>query len=322
MTHSLLDGPALDRKLKAAIKNADQVKLAVAFWGRDASNRLGLKPKAKVICNLKSGGTNPDEIRKMLNDKIEVRQHNSLHAKIGCIGNEMSFVGSSNMSANGLGEEGGATKGWEESNIVFPNLEENVEKRFDSLWNSSKKITQKCLERAEESWRKRQQANNTVAASRHKSESFRQLLENDPNWAKANNIYIVVYLTPTEEDESVLGRAAASAVDKYGSKFDVYWDWADLPKDAYLINYHMSPKGSLTFDGIYKRHPDFRDFKEDGDWFQAAYLVKEIARTRLQKEDKADLRKAVSLCIRDKKACEEGSYCFPASDLVDYLGKN
>lgn len=321
MTHSLLDGPALDRKLKAAIKNADQVKLAVAFWGRGASNRLGLKPKAKVICNLKSGGTNPDEIRKMLNEEIEVRQHNSLHAKIGCIGNEMSFVGSSNMSANGLGEEGDATKGWEESNIVFPSLERSVEKRFDSLWNSSKKITQKCLERAEETWRKRQQANNTVTASQHKSKSFRRLLSKNPDWLKTNNIYVVVYPKLTKEDELAVRPTRKRVKVEYGPKFDVYWEWTTLPKDAHLLDYAQSPGKRLAFHGIYQRLPELRDFKEKRVCYQVTLKVKEIDGVTLQSADKEVLKKAVALCIKDKKACKDGTYCFPVSDLVDYLEK-
>ena len=324
MSYKLLTGPELDVRLNKAIKTTDQVKLAVAFWGRGASDRLNLKRGAKIICNLTSGGTNPDEIRIIRDKKIEVRQHNNLHAKIGCVGEEMSFVGSSNMSANGLGDEGDATKGSEESNIVFSNLEKSIEKRFDSLWKSSKKITNKCLERAEEAWRTRRQANYKADPSKLKAMSFRNMLLNDLDQIKDYNSYVVVFINDvwTKEDDRIYESAKVHAKEKYGSDFDVYWDWSELPEDAYLINYCKPPQGRLSYEGIWRRHPDSPDFKEKGDWFQAARLVKEIPGITLGEEDKADLKKAVALCIKGRKACEAGTYCFPVSDLVDYLGKN
>ncbi len=97
MNYLLLTGPELSERLKTEIRNKKKPKLAVAFWGQGAGEKLEIPKGAKIVCNLTSGGTNPNEIRALIKQGVNVKQHNSLHAKIGYVGGDFSFVGSSNV---------------------------------------------------------------------------------------------------------------------------------------------------------------------------------------------------------------------------------
>lgn len=51
------------------LRQADTARLAVAFWGKGAIERLGLNRPglvAKILCNLDSGAYNPAELRRIL----------------------------------------------------------------------------------------------------------------------------------------------------------------------------------------------------------------------------------------------------------------
>lgn len=83
--------------------------LAVAFWGRGAAERLGLLGRSagqKIICNLRMGGTNPDEIERLMTEGVEVRQADDLHAKVYLF-DQAVVIGSSNASSNGLSFQDG-----------------------------------------------------------------------------------------------------------------------------------------------------------------------------------------------------------------------
>jgi hypothetical protein len=60
-----LDGYKASAKIRDLASQSANVRAAVTFWGDGAAEKLGLLTKgaaATVICNLKSGGTNPHEI--------------------------------------------------------------------------------------------------------------------------------------------------------------------------------------------------------------------------------------------------------------------
>ncbi len=62
-------------QLRELTKSSSSIRIAVAFWGAGASEQLGLAPRAadsRIICNLKSGGTNPDEIRAQTHKMVGV----------------------------------------------------------------------------------------------------------------------------------------------------------------------------------------------------------------------------------------------------------
>ena len=67
--------PSMIRKILEDA-SADQIRIAVAFWGNGAVESLRLNEfingnrnwsLAKVVCNLRTGGSNPSEVERLVN---------------------------------------------------------------------------------------------------------------------------------------------------------------------------------------------------------------------------------------------------------------
>ena len=189
-----IDGPELSRQLANALKNAKTARLAVAFWGLGATERLGLQHKAgvklQIVCNLLSGGTNPHEIRTLLSSGVDVRQLNDLHAKIGVI-DKLSFLGSSNMSTNGLGDEGDEA-GWREANVIYNHERREIYEMFEGFWENSSKIEEVDLDKAALAWAARRRGN---AAATTMDQTLIDVLRSAPAQLDALNVRMVVYDT-------------------------------------------------------------------------------------------------------------------------------
>ncbi len=82
---------------------------AVAFWCKGAEALIPKNVKPRIICDLTSGGTNPQVVRDFLERcKDKVKHLDSLHAKV-YVGKNAAIVTSANASINGLGFEGNDT---------------------------------------------------------------------------------------------------------------------------------------------------------------------------------------------------------------------
>ena len=109
----------------AAIKDifgdAEEIRIAVAFWGEGALKMIGglngATTTIRVLCNLDSGACNPVEIERLL-AVAEVKSHPKLHAKVYWTPKAM-VLGSSNASTNGLWGEASETRGWREANLLI-----------------------------------------------------------------------------------------------------------------------------------------------------------------------------------------------------------
>ena len=97
-----LDGKDLADKIREVV-TGDNVKCAVAFWGKDMAAELGVKPDWKFICDVKMGGTSADALRALgaPNNK-NLRHIEYLHAKV-YISSVGVVIGSANASFNALG---------------------------------------------------------------------------------------------------------------------------------------------------------------------------------------------------------------------------
>lgn len=131
------------------------LRCAVAFWGEGSQNLVGAG--AKIICNLKAGGTNPFALRRLA--KADIRQSDRLHAKV-YIGKTRAIIGSANASANGLGLEGAEQSAWIEAGIETADLG-GVIRWFQSLWDDSSEISEADWRAAQEAWIFRQGAKPT-----------------------------------------------------------------------------------------------------------------------------------------------------------------
>ena len=158
-------------QIEELVQQAQEVKVAVAFWGRDSEvifTSHADKP-IRIICNLQSGGTNPQSIRTLkTRPNIEVRQLEKLHAKV-VFSEKSAIVGSANLSIAGLSRETDEDSGWIEAGIKTEATDqlEQIGVWYENQWELSRKIEDTDLKEAQERWnlRPRHELENSVKKS-------------------------------------------------------------------------------------------------------------------------------------------------------------
>lgn len=133
-------------QLEQLLDDEQELSLAFAFWGEGAVGLISDRPGKNfhVLCNLKSGGTNPYVIRELCelaassDARIQIRQCDRLHAKIA-IGIHKTLIGSANISANGLGLGDQRTAHWLEAGVLTSDeaVVGGARDWFDELWQSN-----------------------------------------------------------------------------------------------------------------------------------------------------------------------------------------
>lgn len=149
---TFLFGDKLCYEIRKILREPD-VRIAVAFWGNGSEQWVTAK-SAKIVCNLKMGGTNPCEMKRIAErEGVEVKQSDRLHAKV-YIGGGKAIVTSANASANGLGLEDDEQAGWDEAGILIDESAA-VTEWFDRQWLSAKKIEPSDWRDAKRKWKQR-----------------------------------------------------------------------------------------------------------------------------------------------------------------------
>ncbi len=140
--------------------------IAVAYWGKDAINEIGLTAKitadpkrVRVICDLMTGSCNPEPIRSLIKRDVQVRTLDGMHAKVWICGDRV-ITGSANASINGLGYDDTSTL---TANSEAAILSESnciavaARKWFNEIWieSNSKRVGEEELLRAEAQWKEK-----------------------------------------------------------------------------------------------------------------------------------------------------------------------
>jgi hypothetical protein len=145
-----LVGKKLDEAI-IKICRSQRLYIAVAFWGKGAEKTIGRigKRDVKIICNLASGGTNPDIIEALSNEwpNRHIKQNDRLHAKVW-IGDDEIVITSANASTNGLGLEGREAH-WIEAGVRMKERQDIIE-WFNAQWKQSRQITLPQIELAKQ----------------------------------------------------------------------------------------------------------------------------------------------------------------------------
>lgn len=143
-----------------AVIAGDDVRCAVAFWGDGAFKALfGTKTrasKARVICDLSMGGTNPEELVLLgAPDNAKLKHLSGLHAKL-YLSNAGMVVTSANASNRGIGfvEPAALT---ECGTAHRPNTTafRRAVKWFETIWKSADDVDPKALTAARAAWARR-----------------------------------------------------------------------------------------------------------------------------------------------------------------------
>ena len=324
MSFRIASGPELIKSLQAAVSSEAEICLAVAFWGAGAADRLGLTGghKARVICNLSMGGTNPSEIRKLLKRGVNVLQHSKLHAKIGIVGTGLSFVGSSNMSANGLGFEAADLTGWEEANVLFDHVDQDVLERFEALWNQSQSITKDDLKAAEKSWR----ARRTLCLQELKvPESDRislwTAISTNSDRLRSFPCSIAYYYEMDDDEKQEFFAAEKAIKAEFGKGRTAFMDWDDLP-EGYIIEACRSRKrGSHIKDvGITRKPPNAPTYTNGKTPFQVVDKIRELPGfMAIKKTDLENFKELLLRYIGGRKP--KTSRVIPMQEIMDFYAE-
>jgi hypothetical protein len=151
------------KRLYAEIKRIAaerQARCAVAFWGCGAAGQFKHPKGVRLVCNLATGGTNPAVIVDLRERGANVRQHDTLHAKV-YVGQVNAVVTSANASTNGLGLEDREQARWVEAGVLLK-VTPPLEAWFEDIWNHSRAITRFDLEKATKLWAARQRGKPSV----------------------------------------------------------------------------------------------------------------------------------------------------------------
>jgi hypothetical protein len=252
-TTLFLDEVGALAKVKELFGRAKQAKIAVAFWGRDAVETLGIdRPSLEVdiVCNLDSGACNPFEIEKLqkLRPDRPVWSDPRLHGKLYWTPHGI-VVGSSNASTNGLAVEEGLA-GWAEANVFSDasNLIKATLEWFNARKNASYEITDTHLRLAEAIWKKRaQSASPGIQLTGDLGAAVRSASAN-PVWSK---IKLAIYsedLSKEAKKQIKDDRATNPALKDY----DVYESWHDaIEADDWLLDFRLGDT-KAAFGGYWR----------------------------------------------------------------------
>lgn len=332
----ILDGEQTRRELKEAVGDSKKrkVRFAVAFWGKGIIDELSIDPSnTEIVCNLSMGGTNPDVIIELLDQGAVVRHSNQLHSKL-YLTDSIAVIGSSNASANGLSMEGKECSGWLETNIVFSaekfrELYEDAETHFESIWTAATPLDElddPALVKASEAWKKKRHSNPFIGVEEDKDLLWH--IEYKPEVFKdGHEVYIVVtraegsneYQSKLIEEQQKFEGHTGCTDDSWLSGYE---DFGELPKDAYLVDFHIGPKlGNFSFEGFYERQSNRKDveFENDGPnvsmqmcmYLEEIYGIKRVGNLKKWKTLIANL------VDRDS---DEGEF-YSIRDFIDKVGR-
>lgn len=269
----LLDEKQALEAIRALLETSDTARLAVAFWGAGAIDRLGLnRPglSAQILCNLDSGACNPAELRKMRElPGVTTRSHPALHAKVYWTP-EGAVLGSSNASANGLALEGDAVSGWAEANVGLADLGvlQEIEVWFDRLFAAGYVISDADLDRAEQVWQER--AKMAPPGARLVGDLV-SAYRNAPGHLAWKRVKLAYWQDPlTEADETRLAKLKEEKA--FRSTISAYSRWSDrIAADDWVLDFDLSAKNT-RFTGLWKALPD--DVGRSG--FRLVYQVQQL----------------------------------------------
>lgn len=300
--------------LRAMVAEEASLDVAVAFWGdgADATIHPDDGKPLRVICNLRSGGTNPAVI-KLLVDRakamahVQIRQCDRLHAKL-VVGPTSAIIGSANVSANGLGLEGVEVAHWLEAAIQTAERHEvhSAQEWFNQLWlsNDSRPITDQDLADATEAYDKNRDGRPDY--SRKAPFSFDNYSVAD---LEDRNAYALLYTSrPGPEAEARAKQHEDAEIIEHGSNgqsgkglerwsFETWPDSLDTTEKNEYLCIIWNENGGVTVDGACRMTGTRLDFiyedsNKDG-WVDLAKPSTTLLGRRLLQVDRQRIAKSV-----------------------------
>lgn len=298
--------------IKAAFEDAERADLAVAYWGLDAVKRLGVGGIAgpvRILCDAWSGACNPEELERILKleTDVELRTLRGLHTKV-YLTPDCVIVGSSNASANGLGEEG-EEAGNSEAAIQTsdPALVAASRAWFEEKWKltDTTPVTTNDLPALRLLWKARRQSR---PLDRMAGRTLLEALRNNPEFFRDRPIRVVAYENGTVSPiaEKKFRQLAPTAytkhqLEKYKNSIPYYEDdgtW-DVSPGEYILDFGYSRKAKkVSSAGFWRVRAEdpFHRFGSEGRIILCD-RVHTFGGLKLTKSDQDEIGKQISLYL-------------------------
>ncbi|WP_160818441.1 phospholipase D-like domain-containing protein [Nitrosomonas oligotropha] len=268
-----IDTNKYEKAVRELLSKKGEKYLAVAFWGKGAEALLSeyFNHEVKVICNLTSGGTNPEVIEHIRNiPNTHVRQLDNLHAKV-LIGEDSAIIGSANLSTNGLSLEGSELHGWEEAGyrVSDPEQLKKISEWYSRMWDASSSISDEDIEASRQKWKQRRGLRPTnTTRTRGARKSF-TLASFNPKEMEDRDIYIVIYREEASDEarlayKNYVQNLTEKSTSQKSSTIPFYEGWPELPESAQLIDIFYGKRGGVSCHGVYTRTHEMKFKYKDG----------------------------------------------------------
>ena len=311
-----LHGQSYTRQLQEALASADDLRVAVAFWGAGAERYFHGRPSGastRLICNLASGACNPRVIGLLQASGYELRTLDTLHAKV-VITDHFVLTGSANISANGLSYEGETAQGWAEAGVKLADRQAYADAVdwFERLWLRSRPVTRSELDKIEMVWRQRR--------SNRKLDGDGLISEMRESELDGANVFFALYDQPPSEAADALFLDQQAQLPEEARDRLSYWEeWDELPHGATILSVHCGPRGSLDLEGAYVRLAGSGIPTSIGTTVQLVTEVAEVLGRRFSSRQRASLRQLCAPVLRQSwrsKPADQDGLLLPLDDVV------
>jgi hypothetical protein len=255
----VIHGTRLEAAIVKLLENAEFAKIAVAYWGKGAVTRLippSLNPtKTLIVCDFMSGFCNPAEIETLIDRfgglKGEpgkgrpysgVAKQKMLHAKVW-LTDKAAILGSSNASANGLGQEGNETIKSAEANLYIDDRQtlDAIGEWFASEINPkpiSKMDIQRIIALRQVPARRRLIDSGTLLSA----------LKTNPADFKGDKLFVWIW-NESKPSLKALKRIGSEEKDRGIRKIE-FWEGAkELDPDSHVIHFNVA-NGKASLAGL------------------------------------------------------------------------
>jgi hypothetical protein len=265
-----LKRPNLTKQMKRLVRASD-VRMALAYWGKDALTLLDLSPKRaglQIVCCLKGGKSDPDIIEQFGKKAL---QNDRLHAKVIWTPEE-AIVGSANASSNGMPSEEEQARGLIEAGVLVDDDESlnAIKLWFDKLKDRSKEVNDTDLAAARAARAVRPPPPWDAPP---RKQSFLEALRDGGSleFAKQRIAFLFYREDISDEErrreesdrkrnaEIIKERLHLYVSDKeFDKRVEYYTDWDGLPPDTYLIELEYKDKPRYT--GVFRTFHDTKPY--------------------------------------------------------------
>lgn len=323
----LFDG-GYEKAIKRAVREAEVIDVAVAFWGSGGETifQRWSGRRLRIICNLAQGGTNPKAIRALLElPNVEVLQQDDLHAKL-ILTDKSLIVGSANVSSNGLGLEGAEQAAWRELGMLSESSSErSTAKRWFAIqWAAARTIKELDLKKAEAAWKARRKMRPKMAF-----DTKTGLLEQPENLWEDRAVHFAVYREGLS-DAAELELAHEQTCFPH-AELDLYegWEEEELPTEsnAVIIPVYWGTKGKVEVHPAQQPVPGLNRKVETADGLQRLDFTRCIEDEStldflFDSKERKRLVAPVSAWLKASIDLTDGGVCRPVQDFLLWLKVN